>query len=558
MKEIRIAWATLPLFAFLGSIAVGCEPEPGPRTDSQTNWLRACDQDAECGELSCLCGVCSRDCEGDPECDDLGGSTCVAEQERGSIAACGGQKPPAAGLCLPRCVEGSCAEGQMCVAGLCSPVPEPTVQVVIDSAARFQVLTGFGATLAYAEPDVLEHPLRTDLYRAMFVDLGLDILRLRNRYGYTGDDDLTSAGELVRAATNALGHAPLVFLNSWSPPANLKASGSLTCQGDADTCTLSRDATGHFDYQGLGEYWSASLLAYAEAGVVPDYVGIQNNPDFVPETITPGEGCRFLPTEGTVTVSVGGVEMSVDYPGFDQALTVVTDALSGQAWQPKIIAPETARPGTVADFAQHLPFSQVDAIGHHLYGTDPTNLDQGLFQGLAELGDSAGLPLFQTEMLSGGFETAVLMHYSLVLEGASAYLQNALVGPLPTSPAMQGVLIALDDQGYALQDSYFAMRHYALFSDPGWTRVGATSGQPDLLVSAWISADETALTLVLTNTGGEEVVVQLDVGARSPTSSRVTRTVFDGVERGAELGALSTEARVRVPSRSIVTVALTD
>ena len=39
-------------------------------------------------------------------------------------------------------------------------------------------------------------------------------------------------------------------------------------------------------------------------------------------------------------------------------------------------------------------------------------------------------------------------------------------------------------------------------------------------------------------------------------SSTVTRTVFDGVERSAELGSLSSEAVVQVPVRAIVTVSL--
>ncbi len=38
--------------------------------------------------------------------------------------------------------------------------------------------------------------------------------------------------------------------------------------------------------------------------------------------------------------------------------------------------------------------------------------------------------------------------------------------------------------------------------------------------------------------------------------SEVTRTVFDGVDRSAELGVLSAEGILGVPGRSVVTVAL--
>ena len=34
-------------------------------------------------------------------------------------------------------------------------------------------------------------------------------------------------------------------------------------------------------YPKYAEYWRASLVAYADREVVPDYISIQNEPDFV-------------------------------------------------------------------------------------------------------------------------------------------------------------------------------------------------------------------------------------------------------------------------------------
>jgi glucuronoarabinoxylan endo-1,4-beta-xylanase len=556
VKTHLTVWTGAALLSMVASLATACGPDQGPQTGSQTSWVRACQIDAECGNLRCLCGACTRSCDADATCVGLPGAACVSAGDEGSIALCGGKSPPSPGLCLPRCGNDACAPGQMCVAGACGPLPAPTVRVLVDTSIRHQVLAGFGATLAYSENDVVGHPRKVALYQAMFPSLGLDVLRLRNRYGYIGDDNLASASEIVAAAAAELGRPPMVLLTSWSPPTTLKASGSLVCQGNADTCTLAKVPGGTFDYAGYAAYWRAALDAYANAGVVPDYVGIQNNPDFVPTAAAPGEACRFLPTEGTATVSANGSFVDVQYPGFDQALTAVVDALVGLPSPAKIAAPETSGVQGVVDFAPHLDFSRVDAISHHMYGTDPTAIDVASLASLNELGRSHDRPLFQTEMQSDGFGTALSMHYALTVEGVSAYLQGVLAAPAASPVLNPGTLIALGADDFTLEDPYHAMRHYALNTDPGWIRVDAASDAGDLLASAWLSPQEEALTVVLVNAGTTDHDVALDLGARSGMTSRVTRTVFAGVERSAELGTLSPEGFLRVPGHAMVTVAL--
>ncbi|MBN1606841.1 MAG: hypothetical protein JW940_09410, partial [Polyangiaceae bacterium] len=207
MITLRKFGSRARLVAAAGWLLAACDPKGGPQTDSQTNWLRACDSQADCGDLDCICGACTRLCDKDASCKTFGGA-CLTSQEVGVVALCSGTRPSVAGLCLPECDDGSCPEGQMCVAGACNPVPSPTVSVVVDGGAENQTLVGIGATLAYVEADILKHPRKAALVEAMFSGLGLDILRLRNRYGYTGDDDLGSAREVVAAATESLGRTP--------------------------------------------------------------------------------------------------------------------------------------------------------------------------------------------------------------------------------------------------------------------------------------------------------------------------------------------------------------
>lgn len=554
MSRSATAW---PLaFALLVSLA-GCEPEHQvPEGDSHTNWLRSCDKDSECGPLSCVCGVCTSPCSADNSCGDAPGSTCVPADHAGVVAMCGGKPAPVAGMCLPSCADVSCAAGQACVAGVCQPQTAPGTQVSIDTSAPAQRLTGFGATVGYAEDQIAQFDEAARLDDAMFAGLGLDVLRFRNRYGEVGDSGLAQAAQIVADATASLGRAPLVLLGSWSPPGYLKQNASTFCGTNAATCTLTKTAGGGFDYAGLATHWKNSLDAYARVGFVPDYIGIQNNPDWTPSGGSVFEACRFLPTEGSVNLLVDGASVAVEYPGYKQALAAVRGVLADLASPPRLLAPDLSGIFGANDYLKQLDPTQIDAVAHHLYGTNPANVDLGSLQTLATLGGNMGVPLFQTEMQAGGFDTAVLIHHTLVEGGASMYLQTALVGPLSGPAVNPTALIGLEGDKIVLQDAYFAMSHFSRFTDPGWSRVGASVTTPSLLASAWLAPDQSALTVVLVNTADQTQTASLDVNGEAFHSARLYRSVFGGSERFADLGSWPVDGRVPLPPRSVATVVL--
>jgi glucuronoarabinoxylan endo-1,4-beta-xylanase len=554
MRMTRIS-QTLPLL--LGFLVFGCNPETGgPRTtDSQTNWLRACQSDSQCSGLSCLCGVCTYACGGNDACSALPGAACVAANEPGAIARCGGSMPSGPGLCLPRCEDAPCPDGQMCVASVCEPVPETKERITVDTSKRQQAMIGFGASVAYSESEILSHPKYEELIDAAFGELGLDVLRFRNRFANPGDDDLSLSRNLVDAATRSLGgRAPTILLTLWSPPAALKANGDVVCSGNPGTCTLVKTAAGAYDYEGFATHWRESLDAYADVGLVPDYIGIQNNANWVPTAQEPGQACRFLPVEGTTSVTIAGNDVQVSYPGYAEALSATRAALEGLPVIPKILAPETSDFEAVSDFTPDLDFSMVDALAHHLYGVDPAAMDTVALDALGDFGVEFGRPILQTEMQADGYNTAVFIHRTLEVEGGAAYLQSNLTGSTTGLAANPNALIGLRTADFVRQDPFYAMRHYAFFTDPGWLRVASTSTVESVLSTAWIAPDDSKLTLVIVNTGNIQIDVEVDPGAWA--SSRVVRTVFGADERFAELGALSLEGMITLPARSIVTVAL--
>lgn len=72
------------LIGWLAALAVGACGEAGPKLGSETNFLRRCGDG--CGEgLTCLCGVCTRECSGDGDCSALvEGAACVEPADRSS------------------------------------------------------------------------------------------------------------------------------------------------------------------------------------------------------------------------------------------------------------------------------------------------------------------------------------------------------------------------------------------------------------------------------------------------------------------------------------------
>jgi glucuronoarabinoxylan endo-1,4-beta-xylanase len=367
---------------------------------------------------------------------------------------------------------------------------------------------------------------------------------------------LGSSIDIVTAAEERLGRSPTIILSSTSPPDSLKANGSSWCEGNPDSCTLVTLPDGSFDYAGFASYWRSSLDAYALASIVPDYISIQNNPNWVPGVGTIVEACRFLPTEGTQKVATDTGAVTVQYPGYAEALAAVVGQFEGLASIPRIVAPDTSNFTEVADYVADNDIANVDAFAHHMYGTNATNVDPNALEALSDLAEQNRRPLFQTEMSADAATTAVLMHAALAIEGAVVYLQAGFVGSAYRIEPDRTTLINMTDDDFVIGDPYHVMLHYSAHIDSGWVRVAANSDADGLLASAWVSPEGDAVAVVLTNRVLAEKAVRIDIGDDTPKASTVTRTVLNGRERSAQLGPLSPEGIVTLPGQSLVTVTI--
>lgn len=542
---------TLIVMALCGTVfaAVSCQPT-GPFTDSQTNWLRLCVDDTDCGDLSCRCGMCTSTCLGDATCTDQPLSECIAGSEDGAIAACEGSIPNY-GMCLPRCADNDCPSGLKCVAEVCVPLPAATAEVSIDPSTRYQSLIGFGASFAFDEDTLFNHPLRDELFDLMFLDSGFDTLRLRNRFTGGNQDEFAITAELYAEVADRLGRNPTVFLSSGSPPAQLKENGDNFCSNSDVNCRLIRDDAGNFDYPGYAEYWRASLETYEQVGIHPDYVSMQSHPNWIPSDAGNGESSRFLPVEGTTLVTNADGEMvEAEFPGYQEALSAVQSA-AASVGSYDFAAPETlGNVSTALEFMKALDPSGLGALAMQFYGVNVDDLKD-----LREAAEQAEKPFIQSEVPGNGLETAQLVHNALVLAGASAYLHTQFIAGMDSAEG--SALIRTDDETIEPNSNYHALAHFARATGPGWSRVDGTVDDNKLLISAWLSPDEDALTVILVNPSADPFEAELKLPKTYTellSGGSVTRTVFEGDERSADLGELQADHIVRLPAGSIVTV----
>jgi len=437
------------------------------------------------------------------------------------------------------------------------PVPPPTAPpfaavVTLEAKLRHQALVGFGASIAWYQ-DKLVPNAPDGAYQMLFPDLGLDILRLRNRFGRvvkTFDANIGQDVEIYKKATAALGHPPKILLSSWSPPATLKASKAEDCKNNPD-CTLVKDR-GKFVYDKFGEYWRASIAAYRAAGIAPDWISIQNEPSFIPPF---WEGCKFEPTETEA------------YPGYDRALAATFKAVHKLPKPPGMLGPEVLgiHHDMLGNYVKAMNMDHVVGIAHHLYEKGPDNVwDPGPDSYIDEMKAVPALvrkPLYQTEFGTeddnghlGGFETALMIHNALVEEGVVVFLWWDLywIGD-------KG-LVGIDYRPIRPRDQYFSLRHFARFTDPGWVRVGAASNVSDKVrVSAFASPDDKQLTAIVINSSATETAtVRVDAAGWQDAGSVVYRTVYrpKSSETWKDLGALPAARTVDMPPRSVATVVL--
>ncbi|MGA2555400.1 MAG: LamG-like jellyroll fold domain-containing protein, partial [Verrucomicrobiota bacterium] len=216
------------------------------------------------------------------------------------------------------------------------------------------------------------------------------------------------------------------------------------------------------------------------------------------------------PTEDTVN--------GTNYASYSKALTAVYQRLTNLPSPPKLLAPEPVHVAynDLANYAATMNSSSFYGVAHHFYGDGGATGDSFLSSINSAAKVFPGKPHFMTEYgdVVDMIECANLIHNCLVVEQVSGYNHWSLVWP-----GTNGGLIQIENpyaaqstwtnappgtptqsHGWWYSPSYWSMKHFSYFIQPGYKRVSATDSDSNVRSSAFLSPDGLRLVVVLINT----------------------------------------------------------
>ncbi len=362
--------------------------------------------------------------------------------------------------------------------------------ISVNAGTRAQTITGFGGAVVWAEGTVNNATIENDLFAA--TNLNVSFLRVRNWYAIYWDGDNTGTIPIEKSFRTYQPKGS-VLMTSWSPPCtngyDLKSNHSTS--GSNNGTLLSND------YSGFGSWWLDCLNYYKGQGLTPDYVSMQNEPDYEASW----DGCQFAPTN------------SGPLAYYDAGLNAVWNKFQAHGFpNQKLMAPETGHisnsvsGGEVEHYIDNLDQAHVSAIGFHLYG-DNVSVNTTYLTKLQT--DFPGWLKLETEYDGDGYFTtndtgaaaanqivtnALTMNNVLTCANANAYL----VWQLVDCGAGPGCLSSTGSP----HNKYYSLAHYSKFINPGDIRIAASSDTPGIYSSAYLdtSVSPNRVVIVVINT----------------------------------------------------------
>lgn len=416
--------------------------------------------------------------------------------------------------------------------------------LVLQVDQKKQSVVGFGASLAYYENWLNAHPNKSEIYEAIFGELSLDILRVRNAFDY--DPGMVDrVKEYMVAAEASLGYPIKLLSSSWGPTDALKNTGD---RKNGGTLRYSIDeGVVKFDYGGFAQWWNSSLDEYEAQGILPDYISIQNEPAWSASW----ETCLFNPNE---TISATDT-----IAGYNRALDAVYDSLQTREQRPLILGPEPAGIGfnSVENYVNALDLSKLDGIAHHLYhGVDEN--DPYASSNFSKVGDfHPEVPHIQTEYSLGDwFSLAGLIYKSFYDEQVVAYLYWDLIWN-------EGGLVQLDfpwdqsqwidpQKGYTKTKDFYAFKQFSAFIHPGWLMTDHTlTGSENASLTFISPTGDSAVCVVINRSDTKDLKVHMEIPGYRIAESAVYSTSED---LNCELVGTLVDSLLTLSPHSIATV----
>ncbi|MEU6353340.1 glycoside hydrolase [Streptomyces sp. NPDC047072] len=432
--------------------------------------------------------------------------------------------------------------------------PKATTTATIDGATTYQPIDGFGFSEHFGRAAVmngsqgLSAPKQRellDLLLSRTTGAGLSILRLGIDSGIQPTDpggpnatpkytwDGYDKGQVWLAKEAKAYGVNRFYADAWTAPGYMKTNG--TDANGGTLCGLSGASCASGDWRkAYSDFLVQWARFYGQEGIRITDLGFTNEPDWTATydsmRLTPVQATEFVKYFGPIAGSAGYKVACCDSFGWSQQ----------KAYTSAIEADPAAR-ALVTTHTGHNYASQVDSP---LPTTKRTWMSEWSPNGTTwneSWDDGSGYD---------GFTVASAIHDALTKGNVSAYVYwyGASLG------ATRG-FIQLDGDNYHVSKRLWAMANYSRFIRPGANRIGGTTPDANLKLSAFRNTDGT-VTVVALNAAAEANQVSFSLrntGITTGTATPYLTNSANSTARQAALPVTGGSLTATVPARSLVT-----
>jgi glucuronoarabinoxylan endo-1,4-beta-xylanase len=436
--------------------------------------------------------------------------------------------------------------------------------MTIDGATKYQTIDGFGTSEAFGQAQSIENlssgPQKQllDLLFNPSTGAGFTILRnlLPSDSGSSIEPNspgsptanptyvpLGSSGGQVWLSQQAKNYGVTqIYGDAWSAPGYMKTNGSESNGGAI--CGTPGAICSSGDWRlAYANYLTQYAKDYASAGVPLTAIGAFNEPDYTPSYSSMG----MTPTQTADFISM--LKPTLTAAGLNPQVVCCDPTGWGQAQNyTSAIASNPTANANVDIFSSH---GYSGAPDSPLNGTSSKHVwetEWGIFDSIDNNWDDGAT--------SDGFNWAQRIHTGLTAANLSAFFW------------WWGVIFNASDNGYLINYSgnnvivssrLWAFANYSRFIRPGAVRIGASSGDSNLQVSAYKNTNGT-VSIVVLNTANNAITASSslqNMGLADGTT--VTPYLTNGSNNTAQQTPTSVSGgsfSATIPARSLVTYVL--
>ena len=353
-------------------------------------------------------------------------------------------------------------------------------------------------------------------------------------YVWGGDD----AGQVWLAKEAKAYGVSRFYADAWSAPGYMKTNGDEANGGTL--CGLSGTSCGSGDWrQAYANYLVKYASFYAQEGITINDLGFTNEPDYTTSyssmRFTPAQAVEFAKVVGPIAGAAGLKVACCDAMGWTMQGTY-TAAIAADAEAHSWVTTHTGHSYSSA------PISPLPVSGRRTWmsewSPDGTTWNE-------KWDDGSGYD---------GFAVAQSIHTALTGGNVNGYVYwyGASTG------ATRG-LIQLDGDGYRASKRLWALAAYSRFIRPNATRIGASTPDGNLRLSAYQNTDG-SLVVVALNAASSATQVSYTLPNTGVTSGTATPYLTNGTNSMTAQSSVAFSGgafTATVPARSLVTYRIT-